>query len=106
MLCSYLGTLVLRKVSDKSTGDGLGNQPFSALMEEMEEKLKNRVIKTGLITMKGDLKVLNDNSDDADLTEPIEEFILGHPEYFITMVLGADPVQSQFQISTQHAAAV
>ena len=88
MLCSYLGTLVLRKVFEKSTGVGLGNQPLSALMEE---KLKNKVIKTGLITMKGDLKVHNDNSDDAALTEPIEEFktgavglILGHPESWLT----------------------
>ena len=41
--------------------------------------------------MKGDLKVYNDNSDDAALTEPIEEFItgavgliLGHPESWLT----------------------
>ena len=83
-LCSYLGILVLRKVFDKSTGVGVGNQPLSALMEE---KLKDKVIKTGLITMKGDLKVHSDNSGDAVLTEPIEQFktgdvgfILGHAE--------------------------
>ena len=34
MVCSYLGTLVMRKVFEKSTGVGLGNQPLSALMEE------------------------------------------------------------------------
>ena len=50
MLCSYLGTLVLRKVFGKVKGVGLGNQPLSALMEE---KLKSPVIKTGLIWMKG-----------------------------------------------------
>ena len=88
MLCSYLATLVLRKVFDKSLGVGLGNQPLSALMEE---KLKNKVIKTGLITMKGDLKVHYDDSADAVLTDPIEEFktgavglILGHPESLLT----------------------
>ena len=34
MLCSYLGTLVLRKVFGKVKGVGLGNQPLSALIEE------------------------------------------------------------------------
>ena len=48
---------MLRKVFSKSTGVGLG--------AFMEEKLRNKVIKTGLITMKGDLKVHNNNTDDA-----------------------------------------
>ena len=87
MLCAYYGTLVLRKVFEKPKGVGLVNQPLSALMEE---KLKNPVIKTGLITMKGDLKI-SDNSEEAVLTEPEEHFltgdiglILGHPESWIT----------------------
>ena len=88
MVCSYLGTLVMRKVFDKSTGVGLGNQPLSSLMEV---KLKNKVIKTGVITMKGDLKMHSEISDDAALTDPIEDFktggvgfILGHPESWLT----------------------
>ena len=62
MICSYLGTLVLRKVFGKENGVGVGNMPLSALMEE---KLRNPVIKTGLISMKGDLKV-SSNEDSAD----------------------------------------
>ena len=88
MLCSYLGTLVLRKVFGKVKGVGLGNQPLSALMEE---KLKSPVIKTGLISMKGDLKMSCGNADDTELTEPIDMFknddigvIIGHPESWLT----------------------
>ena len=88
MLCSYLGTLVLRKVFGKAKGVGLGNQPLSALMEE---KLKTPVIKTGLITMKGDLKMSSDVLGEAVLTDPIDMFkngdigvILGHPESWET----------------------
>ena len=58
MLCSYQGTF----------GVGLSNQPLSALMEE---KLRTKGIKEGLISMKGDIKVHKDNSDDVDLIEPI-----------------------------------
>ena len=88
MLCAYLGTLVLRKVFGKVKGVGLGNQPLSALMEE---KLKTPVIRTGLITMKGDLKLSSDSLGEAVLTEPIDMFkngeigvILGHPESWET----------------------
>ena len=87
MICAYLGTKVLRKVFGKVKGVGLGNQPLSALMEE---KLKNSVIKTGLISMKGDLK-MNDDSCEAVLTDPVDLFktggiglILGHPESWMT----------------------
>ena len=89
MLCAYLGTLVLRKVFEKEKGVGVGNQPLSALMEE---KLKTPVIKTGLISMKGDLKMSVDGPpDDAALTDPIEVFkngdigvIIGHSESWLT----------------------
>ena len=67
------------------------NNVIQEVLQENRVGLKNKVIKTGLITMKGDLKVHNDNSDDAALTEPIEEFktgavglILGHPESWLT----------------------
>ena len=87
-LCSILGILVLRKVLGKSSGVGVGNLPISALMEE---KLKDQVIKTGLISMKGDLKVSSEDAVEAILTEPIEDFktgvigfILGHPESWLT----------------------
>ena len=61
------------------------------VLQENRVGLKNKVIKTGLITMKGDLKVHSDNSGDAVLTEPIEQFktgdvgfILGHAESWLT----------------------
>ena len=88
MICSYLGTLVLRKVFGKENGVGIGNMPLSALMEE---KLRKPVIKTGLISMKGDLKVSSEDSADAALSAPIEEFksgavgfIIGHAESWMT----------------------
>ena len=88
MLCSYLGTLVLRKVYGKVKGVGLGSQPLSALMEE---KLKTPVIKTGLISMRGDLKIGSEGPDEAVLTESLDMFIngvigiiIGHPESWLT----------------------
>ena len=88
MLCSYLGTLVLRKVFGKVKGVSLGNQPLSALMEE---KLKTPVIKTGLISMKGDLKMSSEGPGEAVLTDCIDKFkngtigvIIGHPESWLT----------------------
>ena len=88
MLCSYLGTLVLRKVFGKVKGVSLGNQPLSALMEE---KLKTPVIRTGLISMKGDLKMSSEGHSEAVLTDSIELFkngaigvIIGHPESWLS----------------------
>lgn len=88
MLCSYLGTLVLRKVFGKVKGVSLGNQPLSALMEE---KLKTPVIKTGLISMKGDLRISSEGPGEAVLTDCIDKFkngtivvIIGHPESWLT----------------------
>ena len=60
MLCATLAPLVLRKVFQKENGVGLGTMPLSALMEE---KLKSPLFKTGLITMRGGLKI--DDSDEA-----------------------------------------
>ena len=77
----------MKKVLGISRGVGVGTQPLSSLMEE---KLKDPVISTGLITMKGDLKY-SDEADEAVLSEPIEHFkngdislILGHPESWLT----------------------
>ena len=38
IICSYLGTLVLRKVFGKENGVGLENMPLSALMEDKLRK--------------------------------------------------------------------
>ena len=77
MLCSYLG--ILR----------VGTQPLTALMKE---KLSDQVVKTGLITMTGSLKYSREASEEAMLTDPIEQFkngvislIIGHPESWLTV---------------------
>ena len=56
----------------------------------MEEKLRNPPVKTGLITMSGDLKVSH-REDEVFLSEPLSAFksgdvtmVLGHPESWIT----------------------
>ena len=87
MICAYLGVLVLQKVFKIKHGVGLGTMPISALMEE---KLKGPLVKTGLVTMSGDLKA-SIQENDAFLSDPIEQFkkgditvILGHPESWLT----------------------
>ena len=64
--------------------------PFSVLSALMEEKLKNPPVKTGLITMSGDLKVSH-KENDAFLSEPLSQcksgeitMLLGHPESWLT----------------------
>ena len=54
----------------------------------MEEKLKKPPVKTGLITMSGDLKA---SDEDVILSEPLADFksgkitlLLGHPESWLT----------------------
>ena len=54
----------------------------------MEEKLKNPPVKTGLITMSGDLRA---SDEDAVLSEPLSDFksgkitlMLGHAESWLT----------------------
>ena len=87
MICAYLGLLVLQKVFKIENGVGLGTMPISALMEE---KLKTSLVRTGLITMNGDLKS-SIHETDAFLSDPIEQFkngdinlVLGHPESWLT----------------------
>ena len=87
MLCAYLGLEVIKRVCGNSKGVGVGTMPLSALMEE---KLKNPLVKTGLITMSGYLK-RSEHESDAALTASIEDFkkgeiqmILGHPESWLT----------------------
>ena len=89
LICAYLGVLVLQKVLKIKDGVGVGTMPVSALMEE---KLKGSLIKTGLITMSGDLRSnTEENEALALLSDPIEQFkngeikvILGHPESWLT----------------------
>ena len=56
----------------------------------MEEKLRSPLVKTGLITMSGDLK-FSIKENDAFLSEPLQQFksgeitmLLGHPESWLT----------------------
>ena len=56
----------------------------------MEEKLKKPLVKTGVISMTGDLKY-GIEEEDASLSEPLDHFksgaitcILGHPESLLT----------------------
>ena len=58
----------------------------------MEEKLKNPLVKTGLITMSGDLKH-SIKENDGFLSEPLSQFesgeitmLLGHSESWLTNV--------------------
>ena len=87
MICAYLGILVLQKVLEVPKGVGLGTMPLSALMEE---KLKGPLVKTGLITMSGDIKA-SIQENDAFLSDPVAQFktgditiVLGHPESWLT----------------------
>ena len=87
MICAYYGILVLQQVLGIDKGVGLGTLPISALMEE---KVKDSIVKTGLITMSGDIKASSEESD-AVLSDPIAQFkngditvLLGHPESWQT----------------------
>jgi superfamily II DNA helicase RecQ len=87
MLLAYLGILVLEKVLQVENGVGLVSQPLSALMEE---KLKNPIVPSGLISMKGELKHSSLDGD-SSASRPIENFkngsvkcILGHPESWLS----------------------
>ena len=87
MLCAYLEVLVLQKVYEIENGVILGTQPLSALMEE---KLKGPLVRTGLISMSGDIKT-SIKENDAFLSDPLAEFkngyisvVLGHPESWLT----------------------
>ena len=87
MICAYLGILVLQKVFGIEKGVGLGIQPLSAIMEE---KLKGPLVKTGVITMSGDMKPSIEEND-AFLSDPLAQFksgditiLLGHAESWLT----------------------
>ena len=87
MILAYLGIFVLEKVFQVENGVGLGSQPLSALMEE---KLKNGLMSTGLISMKGELKHASLDGQ-SSMSKPQECFkngevkcILGHPESWLS----------------------
>ena len=82
MILAYLAILVLEKVFQVENGVGLGSQPLSALMEE---KIKTGLVTTGLISMKGELKLSSEDGHNS-MSKPLESFksgevkcILGHP---------------------------
>ena len=60
MIINYLAILVLQKVFDIPTGVGIGCQPLTSIMEE---KLNTSYISTGVISMKGDLKAVDEEED-------------------------------------------
>ena len=79
----FIGILGLRKVCGNSQGVAIVTQPLSAIMYE---KLKNRHVKTAVLTMTGKLKK-DDSDEDADLNclesdvlEGSYPVIIGHPE--------------------------
>ena len=78
MICAYLGILVLQKVFGIEKGVGLGMQPLSAIMEE---KLKGPLVKTGVITMSGDVKA-SIQENDAYLSDPLAQFKSGEWRYY------------------------
>ena len=87
MILAYLAIFVLEKVFQVENGVGLGSQPLSALMEE---KLKNGLMSTGLISMKGELKHASLDGQ-SSMSKPQECFkngevkcILGHPESWLS----------------------
>ena len=91
MIINYLAILVLQKVFDIPTGVGIGCQPLTSIMEE---KLNTSYISTGVISMKGDLKAVDEEKDEAvTLSASLDEFktgkikcIIGHPESWVTGV--------------------
>ena len=70
-----LGTLVLRKVMKKQTGVSVGSQPLSVIMEE---KMRDKVFPTAVVTMCGKVKQKLDDTGEALLSSPVEAILQGH----------------------------
>jgi superfamily II DNA helicase RecQ len=78
-----LGIIGLRQVFGNMKGVAIVTQPLSAIMNE---KLKNKDVKTAVLTMTGKLK--NDEGQDdaeldqleADVLEGVYPVVIGHPE--------------------------
>ena len=67
-----IGILGLRKVCKNNRGVVIVTQPLTAIMNE---KLKNPLIKTAVLTMRGKLR--KDESDEAELSCLEEEVLEG-----------------------------
>ena len=79
MVVAYLSILVLQKKFGVPDGVGLGTQPLSSIMNE---KVKNTYIRTGTISMHGDLTASTgfddgEAEDDINLSASIDEFKSG-----------------------------
>ena len=79
----FITILGLRKVCGNNQGVAIVTQPLSAIMHE---KLKNRHVKTAVLSMAGKLKK-DETDDDADLNclesdvlDGLYPVIIGHPE--------------------------
>ena len=62
----------------------MGTQPLSAIMEE---KVKSQVVKTAVVSMRGQIKQNLDEIDEASVSTPLDDILcgkvpllIGHPE--------------------------
>ena len=93
MVVAYLSIFVLQKKFGVPDGVGLGTQPLSSIMNE---KVKNSYMKTGTISMHGELTANIDfeddeEDDDVNLSASVDEFksgqincLIGHAESWVT----------------------
>ena len=79
------GILGLREVTGNPKGIAIVTQPLSAIMNE---KMKNKDVKTAVLSMTGKLKN-EEGQDDAeldcienDVLEGVYPVVIGHPETF------------------------
>ena len=74
----------MKKVLGKKHGVSVGTQPLSLIMEE---KMNDKLVKTAVLTMDGNLKRICDDQDEALLSSPEDDVLrgaypclIGHPE--------------------------
>ena len=84
----YLGTLLLRKMLDLPEGVAIITEPLNMILAE---KLKSKVVPTGVISMTGELKSSLEERDGVKLSAPEENFLdgslpclFGHPESWLS----------------------
>ena len=88
-----LATLLMRKIFGIKTGVAVSTQPLTVIMEE---QLSSPVVKTAVVTMKGQVKQNLDETDEARVSSPIDDILrgevpllIGHPESW-TNKIGLD----------------
>ena len=77
----YFGILGLREVSDNMKGVAIVTQPLSSIMNE---KMKNSLVKTAVLTMAGKLKNSEEDVElsclEDDIFNGLYPVVIGHPE--------------------------